>query len=119
MNSEKATVAFVTDPDMDSGLITMEQGKLRTPQFFHALAIAALPLVSAGIAILVGLRFGVSMLDIVLLAGMFVLTILGITAGYHRLFSHRSFEAATPIRVLLGILGSMAAQGSISYWVSN
>src|SRR5262245_40049874 len=119
MNSEKTTVAFSTESDMDSGLITMEQGKLRTPQLFHALAIAALPLVSAGIAILVASRFGVSMLDICLLVGMFVATILGITAGYHRLFSHRSFEAGKPIRVLLGILGSMAAQGSISYWVSN
>jgi stearoyl-CoA desaturase (Delta-9 desaturase) len=119
MNTEKTTVAFATDSDMDSGLITMEQGKLRTPQLFHALAIAALPLVSVGIAVLIAMRFGVSMLDIGLLVGMFVATILGITAGYHRLFSHRSFEAATPIRILLGILGSMAAQGSISYWVSN
>jgi stearoyl-CoA desaturase (delta-9 desaturase) len=119
MNYEKTTVAFVPESAMDSDLITMEQGKLRTPQFFHALAIAALPLVSVGLAILVALRFGVSWLDLGLLVGMFVATILGITAGYHRLFSHRSFEAVTPIRVLLGILGSMAAQGSISYWVSN
>jgi stearoyl-CoA desaturase (delta-9 desaturase) len=118
MKAEKTVVASSAD-SYDDSLITMEQGKLRTPQFLHAVAIAALPMVSVGLAIAVYLRFGISLLDIGLLLGMFFATILGITAGYHRLFSHRSFEAARPVRVLLGILGSMAAQGSISYWVSN
>jgi stearoyl-CoA desaturase (delta-9 desaturase) len=119
MNPEKTAVALGPDSDVDNLPITMEQGKLRTPQFLHALAIAALPFVSVGLAFFVALRFGVSLLDLGLLLGMFVATILGISAGYHRLFSHRSFEAAKPIRIVLGVLGSMAAQGSISYWVSN
>jgi len=58
-------------------------------------------------------------MDIALLIVMFSATMLGITDGYHRLFSHRSFEATRGVRMILGILGSMAAQGSISYWVSN
>ncbi|EKM61593.1 uncharacterized protein PHACADRAFT_156838 [Phanerochaete carnosa HHB-10118-sp] len=38
---------------------------------------------------------------------------LGITIGYHRLYSHRSFEAGVKTRALLALLGSSAAQGSI------
>jgi stearoyl-CoA desaturase (delta-9 desaturase) len=99
--------------------VVIEQGSLRTPQFFHALAIAVFPLAGVALALVVTMRLGVTGLDLTLFFAMFVLTILGITVGYHRLFSHRSFEANLPVRVGLGILGSMAAQGSISYWVSN
>lgn len=54
-----------------------------------------------------------------LLLGMwFLVGGLGVSVGLHRLFSHRSFEAAGPLRALLGVLGSMAAQGPVVYWVS-
>jgi stearoyl-CoA desaturase (Delta-9 desaturase) len=42
----------------------------------------------------------------------------GISVGFHRLFSHRSFHASPLCRMALGILGCMAAQGSTTYWVS-
>ncbi len=48
---------------------------------------------------------------------LFVLTSLGVTAGFHRLFTHRSFIACRSLRIFLGILGSMAAQGPLIYWV--
>ncbi|KAF9053392.1 hypothetical protein BJ165DRAFT_1339927 [Panaeolus papilionaceus] len=41
---------------------------------------------------------------------------LGITVGYHRLHSHKSFRASLPVRVVLAILGSGAFQGSIKWW---
>lgn len=118
--TSSSTLAAPAEAKAASGpSVVMEQGSLRTPQFIHALAIALLPLVGVAVAVPVTLRAGVSAIDLSLFFGMFVLTILGITVGYHRLFSHRSFEAILPVRVLLGVLGSMAAQGSISYWVSN
>jgi len=36
---------------------------------------------------------------------------------FHRHFSHRSFQAATPVRHLLAALGSMAFQGTVLWWV--
>jgi stearoyl-CoA desaturase (Delta-9 desaturase) len=45
-------------------------------------------------------------------------TLLGVSAGFHRLFTHRSFEAHVVVRALLGILGSMAAQGPLLFWVT-
>lgn len=42
---------------------------------------------------------------------------LGVTMGYHRLWSHKTFEASLPLRILLAGLGTMAFQGSIKWWV--
>jgi stearoyl-CoA desaturase (delta-9 desaturase) len=62
---------------------------------------------------------GLSLLDGLLLVGGYVVTGLGVTVGYHRLFTHRSFEAARPVRVVLAIAGSMAVEGSIITWVAD
>ncbi|KAJ5749250.1 uncharacterized protein N7511_010946 [Penicillium nucicola] len=41
---------------------------------------------------------------------------LGITAGYHRLWAHRSYEAGLPLRLFLACVGGGAVQGSIRWW---
>lgn len=43
-------------------------------------------------------------------------TAFGITAGYHRLWSHRAYSATLPLRIMLMILGTNAFQGSIKWW---
>jgi stearoyl-CoA desaturase (Delta-9 desaturase) len=78
------------------------------------------------IAPLVGMVFAIWMLwnrlvgwrDIAILAGMYFFTTLGITLGYHRMLTHRSFETYAPIRFLLLVFGSMALQGPALYWAS-
>lgn len=42
---------------------------------------------------------------------------LGITIGFHRHFTHRSFKTTNFIRLILGACGSMAMQGSVKAWV--
>ncbi|KAJ5642189.1 hypothetical protein N7490_006189 [Penicillium lividum] len=44
---------------------------------------------------------------------------LGITAGYHRLWAHRSYEASVPLRIFLACVGGGAVQGSIRWWSSK
>lgn len=44
---------------------------------------------------------------------------LGITAGYHRLWAHRTYEASLPVRIALMIAGTFAIQNSILYWASG
>jgi stearoyl-CoA desaturase (Delta-9 desaturase) len=46
-----------------------------------------------------------------------LVTAPGITVGFHRLFTHRSFETTRPIRGLFAVLGSMAGQDSLFMWV--
>jgi stearoyl-CoA desaturase (Delta-9 desaturase) len=54
-----------------------------------------------------------------LLIGGYLLTLFGITIGYHRLFTHRSFETNSVVKAVLGVLGSMAVQGPILHWVAT
>src|SRR5512133_2520568 len=42
--------------------------------------------------------------DLVVLAITYTLTGLGITVGYHRLFTHRSFKTTRTLRALLAVL---------------
>jgi stearoyl-CoA desaturase (delta-9 desaturase) len=54
-----------------------------------------------------------------LAAAMYVVTILGVTVGFHRLLAHGAFKAAPAVRNVLTVMGSMALQGPVLYWVSN
>src|SRR4051794_19199576 len=56
--------------------------------------------------------------DLGILLGTYVLTALGITVGFHRLFVHRSFETYMWVKFIWAILGSMAVQGSLFQWVA-
>lgn len=42
-----------------------------------------------------------------------------ITAGYHRLWSHRSFKASLPVRIFLMLGVSIANQGTIWHWARD
>lgn len=41
---------------------------------------------------------------------------IGITAGYHRLWSHRAYTATLPLQIFLGFGGASALEGSIRFW---
>jgi stearoyl-CoA desaturase (delta-9 desaturase) len=62
--------------------------------------------------------WGFSWVQLGLLLGMYLLSALGITVGFHRLFTHRSFETYRPVQFLLAALGSMAAEGPLLKWVA-
>jgi len=47
-----------------------------------------------------------------------LITGIGITVGYHRLFTHRSFQCARPLQALLGATAAMAGQGGVISWVA-
>ncbi len=61
----------------------------------------------------------VSRIDLGILVGMFVATGLGVTVGYHRLFTHRSFETSKPVRYALALLGCMNAEGAPVVWAAQ
>jgi stearoyl-CoA desaturase (delta-9 desaturase) len=57
--------------------------------------------------------------DLVCFLVLYVATGLGITVGYHRLFTHRSFEARPVLRATLAVLGAMTLQGPVTQWVTD
>jgi stearoyl-CoA desaturase (delta-9 desaturase) len=79
----------------------------------------ALPAVGLVAAVVVLWDRLVGPVELGVAAALYVLSGLGITVGYHRLFTHRSFETSRPLRVALAILGSTAVEGPIVKWVSN
>jgi stearoyl-CoA desaturase (Delta-9 desaturase) len=77
------------------------------------------PLLGVVAAAIMLWEWGFGWTDLILLLGMYVVTMIGITVGFHRLFSHRSFQATRPVQFVLGVLGSMAFQGPLIDWVGR
>ena len=61
---------------------------------------------------------GFSWVELGLFLGMYIVTGVGITVGYHRLFTHRAFETSRVMQFILAVLGSMAVQGPLMQWVA-
>ncbi len=82
------------------------------------LTAVLLPLAGFVAAIVSIWGWGFGWIEFSLLTGMYVLTVLGITVGFHRLFTHKAFETYSFIKYLLAIFGSMAVEGSLLKWVA-
>lgn len=81
--------------------------------------VTVLPILALGI---VGWQVWSSLLgwsDLIVFAIMYTLTGLGITVGFHRLFTHRSFKTGKAVRAILAALGSAAIEGPVISWVAD
>ena len=58
-------------------------------------------------------------LDLAVMTAMYVATGLGVTVGFHRLLTHRSFQTVGWVRAVFAVLGSMSVQGPVIHWVSD
>jgi stearoyl-CoA desaturase (delta-9 desaturase) len=68
---------------------------------------------------LLALVTGVSALDVAMCAGLFWLRMFGITGGYHRYFSHRSYKTSRAFQFVLALLGAMAVQKGPLWWAGG
>jgi stearoyl-CoA desaturase (delta-9 desaturase) len=57
--------------------------------------------------------------DLAICGVLYVVTAFGITVGFHRLLTHRSFVTFWPIRAAFLVLGSMAIEGPAVYWTAT
>ena len=62
---------------------------------------------------------GFSYTDLGIFLGLYCFTGIGVTIGFHRLFTHRSFETKTWLKGLFAVAGSMAMEGSVIAWVAD
>ena len=83
------------------------------------LAAVVLPFAAFLAAIVLLWNSAVSATDLAILAVMYVLTGLGVTVGFHRLLTHRSFQVSKPLEYTFAVLGSMAVQGPVMSWVAD
>jgi stearoyl-CoA desaturase (delta-9 desaturase) len=57
--------------------------------------------------------------DIAIFLIMYIPTGLGVTVGFHRLLTHRSFKTSPFLRGVLAVLGTMAVEGPVISWVAD
>jgi stearoyl-CoA desaturase (Delta-9 desaturase) len=88
-------------------------------QRYTNLAAVVLPLVACFVAIVLLWNSWVHWHDLVLLVVLYVLTGFGITVGFHRMLTHRSFQTSPLVERTFAVLGSLAVQGSVIQWVSD
>jgi stearoyl-CoA desaturase (delta-9 desaturase) len=98
-------------------LASLQQGaKFDRPLALVTTVVPAVGLVSAMVLLYHGYGGPV---EFALATVMYLATMIGIDVGYHRHFTHGAFQTTLPIRVLLAILGSMAFQGPLIWWVAT
>ena len=83
------------------------------------LAGTVLPLVGLVVAIALLWNRMVGPRELVILFVGYVLAGVGITVGYHRLFTHRSFQTYRWVRYAFAVLGQCAVEGNVVSWVAN
>ncbi len=62
---------------------------------------------------------GASTGDLLLCATTLVVRMFGITGGYHRYFSHRTYKTSRPFQFALAVLGTSATQKGPLWWASH
>jgi stearoyl-CoA desaturase (delta-9 desaturase) len=77
------------------------------------------PLVGVAAAIALLWHRAVGPLELGLMVGLYVITCLGVTLGYHRMLTHRAFDASRAFRAVVAVIGSMAVEGSVITWVAD
>ncbi|MDP8957075.1 MAG: fatty acid desaturase [Actinomycetota bacterium] len=100
------------------GVVRLSNRELRFQRRMTLLFTVA-PLAGVAVAVWKLWGTGISGLDLALLIGFYAFTGLGITIGFHRLFTHRSFRAAGSVRLALAVAGSMAVEGSVIGWCAT
>jgi len=90
----------------------------RTHKLVNLMGIG-LPVVGLVAAVTLLWNHGVGVAALMILVVGYVLTGIGITVGYHRLFTHRSFETYPAVRYVFAVLGQMGVEGDVVMWVAD
>jgi stearoyl-CoA desaturase (delta-9 desaturase) len=62
---------------------------------------------------------GVTWSALAVCLALFWLRMFGVTAGYHRYFSHRSYKTSRPFQFVLAFIGTLAVQKGVLWWAAN
>ena len=79
----------------------------------------AVPLLALLAAVPIAWGWGLGWHDILIAFVFYMVSGLGISAGFHRYFTHSSFKAKRPLRLALAVAGSLAFEGPILNWVAD
>ncbi|MHB1570856.1 MAG: acyl-CoA desaturase [Solirubrobacteraceae bacterium] len=77
------------------------------------------PFVGVLVAVVMLWNRAVDAIDLAVMAGMYMLTAVGVTVGFHRLLTHRAFASYPWVERTFAVLGSLSVQGSVLDWVAD
>ena len=81
--------------------------------------LIGMPILALVSVVFYSLEYGISWTEPIIFVGFYLACGLSITAGYHRLFSHRTHKAAWPMRLFYALFGAAAFQNSAIKWCSD
>lgn len=106
-------------PDRQGALSFVAAGELKRSHRAFLLLSSILPVLGVMAAIALLWQRAVGAGDIALMVAFYTLCGFGISMGFHRLFSHRSFRASRPLKIALAVLGTFAGHGPVIAWVAH
>ncbi|MFS8084462.1 MAG: acyl-CoA desaturase [Acidobacteriota bacterium] len=71
------------------------------------------------LACLLAIWTGVSTVAIVTCVALYAVRMFAITAGFHRLFAHRTYQTSRTFQFLMGFIGTTAYQKGVLWWSSH
>ena len=99
-------------PRHDAARVTMLQK-------VSAAALVVVPLAGLAYAMVRFWNHGIGWFDLILAVVLYAITGHGLTVGFHRYFSHRSFHAVRALKIALAIAGSLGVEGSVYTWAAQ
>ncbi|MEW6057043.1 MAG: acyl-CoA desaturase [Bdellovibrionota bacterium] len=82
--------------------------------------IGSSPFLLFHLAAFIGIFFvDINWQGILLAVGFYYLGMFGITAGYHRYFSHRSYKTGRFFQFFMALLGTLTVQKGVLWWAAN
>jgi stearoyl-CoA desaturase (Delta-9 desaturase) len=102
-----------------TGAAPLTDGRKTGTEQALVIAFMIVPLLALAAAVPLAWGWGLTWLDVALAVAFYFLTGLGVTVGFHRYFTHGSFKAKRPLRILLAVVGSTAFQGGVIGWVAD
>ncbi|WP_336207944.1 acyl-CoA desaturase [Nonomuraea sp. LPB2021202275-12-8] len=81
--------------------------------------VVGLPIVAILAAVPIAWGWGLGWTDVAIAGVFYVVSGLGVTVGLHRYFTHGSFKAKRPLKIALGIAGSLSLEMSVLDWVAT
>ncbi len=118
LDAPVTTIEYEADESRPLQALPKSKAMARWEQFALG-CFVFIPLAGVLAAAFVLWGFGLTWTDVIISAVFYVVTLHGITVGFHRYFTHGSFKAKRGLRIALAIAGSLAIQGPVTRWVAD
>ncbi|MEC7590083.1 MAG: fatty acid desaturase [Candidatus Thermoplasmatota archaeon] len=81
--------------------------------------LIGMPIIALTSLVYYSINYGIGWFEPIIFVAFYLASGLSITAGYHRLFSHRTHKAAWPLKLFYALFGAAAFQNSAIKWCSD